>query len=97
MAELQENLEIERHTKMTVEAASYQAAKQQQQDKEALEARNQELVKEIMDLQSKISQASRFQDLPPREKGPVDMIEYPERPEEDITMPDPANQMLRTR
>ena len=54
VAELQENLEIERHTKMTIEAAtSYQAAKQKQQEKEALEARNQELVREIMDLQSK--------------------------------------------
>ena len=89
VAELQEeSLEIERHTKMTIEAASYQATKQKQQEKEALEARNQELVKEIMDLQSKISQASRFQDLPPRETGPVDMTEYPERPEEDTTMLD---------
>ena len=63
VAKLQEHLEIERHTKMMVEAASYQAAKQQQLEKEALEARNRDLVREIEDLQNIMSQANKFQDL----------------------------------
>ena len=45
VAELQESLEIEHHTKMTIEAASYQATKQKQQEKEALEARTKSLSK----------------------------------------------------